>query len=135
MFLNPPVDPIRFSSSWLFKTSHFFIIRAIISLYIFVSIIAKLAYYGAHHEQNLDEQDFSYFTSITFWALAFYFAVAAYHTFTYSRTGTPALARWPAVLRQLHSIFYSTIVVYPFVVTSTFSYLRTVHHLTILTGI
>jgi hypothetical protein len=121
MFLNPPVDAIRFSSSWLFKTPHLFIIRAIISLYIFLSIIAKLAYYSTHHEKIEDEHDFSYFTSITFWGLAFYFAVAAFHTFTYFCSGTPLLARWPAVLRQLHSIFYSTIVVYPFIVTSTCS--------------
>jgi hypothetical protein len=29
------------------------------------------------------------------------------------------LARFPVVLKQLHSIYYSTIVVFPFIVTST----------------
>jgi len=117
MFLNPPFDPNRFSTSWLFKANLLTIIRGIISLYIFSSIIAKLSYYAATNEKILDGQDFSYFTSLTFWGLAFYFAFAALHSWTYWRSGTPALARWGSVLGQLHSILYSTIVVFPFIVT------------------
>jgi len=116
MFLNPAVDPIRFSTSWLVKANTLFLLRAIISLYIFASIIAKLSYYGAN-EPTKTGPDFSYFTSITFWGLAFYFAFAALHSATYWRTGSPALARWQVVLRALHSIFYSTITVYPILVT------------------
>ena len=119
MFLNPPVDPVRFSTSWLIKANLLASIRALFSLYIFASIITKLAYYSAHNEKYLDGRDFSYFTSLTFWGLAFYFAVAAFHSWTYWRSGTPALARFPVVLKQLHSIYYSTIVVFPFIVTST----------------
>jgi hypothetical protein len=118
MFLNPPVDPVRFSTSWAIRANILAFIRALFSLYIFASIIAKLSYYAATNERDLDGQDFSYFTSLTFWGLAFYFAVAAFHSFTYWHSGTPALARFPIVLQQFHSIYYSTIVVYPFIVTS-----------------
>ena len=119
MFLNPPVDPVRFSTSWAFRANHLTFIRALISVYVFASIIAKLSYYAATNQRILDGRDFSYFTSLTFWGLAFYFAFAAFHSWTYWHSGTPALARFPVVLRQLHSIYYTTIVVFPFIVTST----------------
>lgn len=60
---------------------------------------------------------FSYFTSLTYWGLGFYFLVAAIHTFTYARSGVPLLDRLPRPLQALHSAFYTTIVVYPFIVT------------------
>jgi hypothetical protein len=39
------------------------------------------------------------------------------HTFTYARSGVPLLARLPRPLQALHSFFYTTVVVYPFIVT------------------
>jgi cytochrome bd-type quinol oxidase subunit 2 len=117
MFLNPTVDPVRFSTSWLVKAHTLSLIRALIALYVFASIITKLSYYSVHEPAN-DGQDFSYFTSLTFWALGFYFAVSALHAATYWWTGKPALASWGIVLQALHSIFYTTIAVYPLIVTS-----------------
>jgi hypothetical protein len=119
MFLNPAVDTVRFSTSWLIKANVLAAIRAVISLYIFVTIITILAIDGKK-SPKLAGYEFSYFTSLTYWGLGFYFAFAAFHSFTYWRTGRPALERWPAVLRQLHSIFYSTIAVFPYIVTSEF---------------
>ena len=63
------------------------------------------------------QAQFSYFTSLTYWGLGFYFLVAAIHTFTYARSGVPLLDRLPRPLQALHSAFYTTIVVYPFIVT------------------
>lgn len=60
---------------------------------------------------------FSYFTHLTYWGLAFYFLASATHTFTYARSGVPLLARFPRPLQALHSAFYTTVVVYPFIVT------------------
>lgn len=54
---------------------------------------------------------------LTYWGLAFYNLTAAAHTFTYARTGTPLLDRFPRPLQALHSFFYTTVVVYPFIVT------------------
>jgi hypothetical protein len=117
MFLNPPVDPVRFSTSWLVKARALALVRGVVSLYVFASIIAKLSYYSVHEPAN-DGKDSSYFTSLTFWGLGFYFAVGALHAGTYWWTGRPALASWGAVPQALHSIFYSTIAVYPLLVTS-----------------
>ncbi len=52
--------------------------------------------------------------------MAFYFLVAAIHTFTYARTGRPLLDRFPRPLQALHALFYSTITVFPFIVTAVY---------------
>jgi hypothetical protein len=49
--------------------------------------------------------------------LAFYFLFASLHTFGYARHGTPMLNYWPRPLQVLHSIYYSSVVTYPFLVT------------------
>lgn len=63
---------------------------------------------------------FSYFTSLTFWGLGFYFLAAAFHTFTYASSGVALLDKFPRPLQALHSALYTTIIVYPFVVTVVF---------------
>ncbi|OLN84327.1 hypothetical protein CCHL11_05975 [Colletotrichum chlorophyti] len=62
-------------------------------------------------------RSFSYFTILTFWGLGFYFLVSAVHTFTYARSGTPLLDRFPRFLQALHAFYYTTVVTYPFIVT------------------
>lgn len=62
-------------------------------------------------------QSFSYFTVLCFWGEAFYFAVASIHTFTYALRTRPLLDCFPRPLQALHSLFYTTIVTYPFLVT------------------
>jgi cytochrome bd-type quinol oxidase subunit 2 len=125
MFLNPAADPVRFATSWLFNAHHLAMIRALFSLYAFTTIIISLIWYAtADDEPKLAGEEFSYFTIISYWGLAFYFAFAAFHSTTYWLRGRPALASWGTVLIQLHSILYSTIVVYPFIVTSKLSTLN-----------
>ena len=93
------------------------------SFYAFFTLIFILAYKCADTanggcKQSQDE--FSYFTVLTYWGLAFYFALSALHTFTYWRTGTPLLDRFPRLLQALHSLLYTTIVTYPFLVTAVY---------------
>ncbi|KUI57081.1 hypothetical protein VP1G_04398 [Cytospora mali] len=64
--------------------------------------------------------NFSYFTILTYWGLAFYNLTAAVHTFTYARTGTPLLDRLPRPLQALHAFYYTTITTYPFIVTAVY---------------
>ena len=92
------------------------------SLYIFTTILFVLAWQCAHDVTGCQASraQFSYFTSLTYWGLGFYFLVASIHTFTYARTGVPLLNRLPRPLQALHSAFYTTIVVYPFIVTVVF---------------
>ena len=89
------------------------------SLYAFTTLIFVLAWQCAQAETGCaaSQASFSFFTSLTYWGLGFYFLVAAIHTFTYARTGAALLDRFPRPLQALHSAFYTTVVVYPFIVT------------------
>lgn len=62
-------------------------------------------------------QSFSYFTILTYWGIAFYFLVAAFHTFFYALRGRSPLESFPRILQALHSLYYTTVVTYPFLVT------------------
>jgi hypothetical protein len=93
------------------------------SFYAFTVLIFALIWVGVQPSYGGGSQaslSFSYFTILTYWGLAFYFLFAAIHTFTYARSGTPLLSRWPRPLQALHALYYTTIVVYPFVVTIVF---------------
>jgi hypothetical protein len=89
------------------------------SLYAFTTLVFVLAWQCANAATGCtaSQSQFSYFTTLTYWGIAFYFLAAAVHTFTYARSGIPLLDRFPRPLQALHSAFYTTIVVYPFVVT------------------
>ncbi|KAF1948893.1 hypothetical protein CC80DRAFT_519784 [Byssothecium circinans] len=114
-------DPTyRFTTSWILPTSVLFFIRAALSIYAFTTLFFILAWHGTHNNLLEARQSFSYFTVLTYWGLAFYYGFAALHTGSYWRTGTPLLARWPKFLQVSHSLFYSTIVIYPFIVTVVF---------------
>ncbi|KAL2270060.1 hypothetical protein VTJ83DRAFT_2244 [Remersonia thermophila] len=113
-------DPThRFETSWLLSPWALFACRALISLYAFTTLIFVLAWQCAHGPLGCtgSQNSFSYFTTLTYWGLAFYFLVAAVHTATYARAGTPWLDRFPRPLQALHAAFYTTIIVFPFIVT------------------
>lgn len=61
--------------------------------------------------------EFSYFTILTYWGLAFYNLTAALHTLTYARTGATLLDRFPRPLQALHAFYYTTVTTYPFIVS------------------
>ncbi|KAK8164184.1 hypothetical protein IWX90DRAFT_251084 [Phyllosticta citrichinensis] len=114
-----PFDPShRYETSWLLSPGALFAYRATLSSYAFIATFVNLGWNGTHG--GTAGQSFSYFTNLTYWGLSFYFAVAAAHTGTYWLTGRPLLARWPRWCQELHAIFYSTITVFPFIVTIVF---------------
>lgn len=111
------VDPSnRFVTSWIFGPLVLFCIRSVLSLYAFVTLFTIFGWNGSHGMPS--GRTFSYFTHLTYWGLAFYQAFAAIHTGSYWLTGRSFLSRWPKFLQIAHSMFYSTVVVYPFIVTS-----------------
>lgn len=61
--------------------------------------------------------EFSYFTALTLWGLLFYFLLSAAHTLAYALTTRPLLDRFPRPLQALHSLYYTTIVTFPLLVT------------------
>jgi hypothetical protein len=111
-------DPThRYETSWVLSPGVLFAIRALLSLYAFVTLFTTFGWNDTHGRSGDSRRSFSFFTNLTYWGLAFYNAFSALHTGTYWLTGTPMLARWPRSLQIAHSMYYSTVVVYPFIVT------------------
>ncbi|KAK0733533.1 hypothetical protein B0T26DRAFT_25384 [Lasiosphaeria miniovina] len=112
----------RFETSWLISPWLLFFFRALFSLYILTAIVIILAWQCVNDVTHCaaSRDEFSYFTSLTYWGLGFYFLAASAHTFTYARSGAPLLDRFPRPLQALHSAYYTSVVVYPFVVTIVF---------------
>jgi hypothetical protein len=112
-------DPThRFVTSWILPPGVLFGIRTLLAVYAFTTLFTIFGWNGTHGNSEASRQSFSFFTNLTYWGLAFYYAFSAAHTGSYWLTGTSFLARWPKPLQVAHSMFYSTIVVYPFIVTS-----------------
>ncbi|KAH8905903.1 hypothetical protein BR93DRAFT_710158 [Coniochaeta sp. PMI_546] len=110
----------RFETSWLLPPYALFFFRALFCLYAFVVEIFILGWYCSHQALGgctTSRTQFSYFTVLTYWGIAFYFLVSSIHTLTYATTGRPLLEKFPRPVQALHSLFYTTIVVYPFIVT------------------
>lgn len=108
-------------TSWLLSPTLLFAYRLLISLYAFVVLFFILGWESTHNASAQAEQSFSYFTVLTYWGLAFYFAFAAAHTASYAWRGRPWLQAWPGWVRYLHSVYYSAVTVYPFIVTGACS--------------
>ncbi|KAF1830989.1 hypothetical protein BDW02DRAFT_601187 [Decorospora gaudefroyi] len=116
-----PIDPThRFVTSWILPPGILFALRTLLAVYAFTTIFIIFGWNGSHGRSDSSRQSFSYFTILTYWGLAFYYAFSAVHTGSYWFTGVPLLARWPKALQIAHSMFYSTIVVYPWIVTIVF---------------
>ncbi|KAI0383504.1 hypothetical protein F5Y04DRAFT_250362 [Hypomontagnella monticulosa] len=116
-----PWDPEnRFETSWLLPPYVLFALRALMSLYAFVTLFFNLGYECTHPDQGGCAQaraSFSYFTVLTYWGLAFYLLFASIHTFSYARYSRALLDSWPRPLQALHAFFYTTVTTYPFLVT------------------
>ncbi|KAJ9130866.1 FAR-17a/AIG1-like protein [Pleurostoma richardsiae] len=110
----------RFETSWLLPPYALFAVRALMALYWFTVIFFILAWWCTHPSAGgcaMAGDTFSYFTHLTYWGIAFYMLVAAVHTFTYAHRGTPLLDRLPRPLQALHSLFYTSVCVFPPIVT------------------
>jgi hypothetical protein len=107
----------RFLTSWLLPPILLAILRGVIALYTFTTIFFRYAWQGTHGLGHVNEAELSYFTSLTFWGIAFYFLISAIHTFLYARRGYAPLDHWPRPLQALHSLLYTTVVTFPFLVT------------------
>ncbi|KAI8943488.1 hypothetical protein NX059_001491 [Plenodomus lindquistii] len=65
-------------------------------------------------------QSFSFFTYITFWSLGFYFLMSSVHTAMYAFRQSTWLHKWPKPLQLAHTLYYSTVTSFPFLVTVVF---------------
>ncbi|KAI8942283.1 hypothetical protein NX059_000362 [Plenodomus lindquistii] len=113
-----PTD--RLVTSWVLPPGLLFAARALLSLYAFTTLFTIFGWNGSHDMSEASRRSFSYFTHLTYWGLAFYHAFSAVHTGSYWITGTSFLRRWPKALQVAHGMFYSTVVVYPWIVTAVY---------------
>ncbi|KAI8624067.1 hypothetical protein F5Y19DRAFT_338131 [Xylariaceae sp. FL1651] len=113
----------RFQTSWLVSPYVLFGIRALMSVYAFTTLLFNIGYLCTHPLRGgcaASGNEFSYFTVLTYWGIAFYGLVSAVHTFAYARWNVAPLDRWPRPLQTLHALLYSSITTYPFLVTIVF---------------
>ncbi|OAL55624.1 hypothetical protein IQ07DRAFT_607929 [Pyrenochaeta sp. DS3sAY3a] len=132
-----------FDPSHTFVRSHFVsplvlaCVRLLLSVYSFTTIITcytwlahktatislKDVNIGSYTIQQSDAaigQSFSFFTYLTFWSLGFYFLVSSIHTFMYAFRQRTWLHSWPKPLQLAHSLYYSSVTSFPFLVTIVF---------------
>ncbi|KAK5074865.1 Vacuolar protein sorting-associated protein 8 [Lithohypha guttulata] len=107
----------RFVTSWLLPPSLLAAYRLLFALFDWATIITIFIWDGINDPDEI-ARDFSYFTALTWWGLTTYLTISGLHTLVYSSKGYTWLHRsWPRPLQVLHSLFYTTIVVFPFIVT------------------
>jgi hypothetical protein len=119
---DPALDRLHpFETSWLLPPIVLAALRGLIALYLFVSIFFIFAWEGTHGNGRTIGSTFSYFTWLDFWGIAFYFLVASIHTLCYAKTGRSILFdKMPRFFRGLHSLFYTCITTFPFLVVIVF---------------
>ncbi|KAI5248784.1 hypothetical protein E4T42_05554 [Aureobasidium subglaciale] len=105
----------RFATSWFLSPLQLAIWRGLVAFYAFIVLFINLG-----HSGKAAGQSFSYFTVLGYWGLAFYYAVSCAHSASFWLYGESWLQRWPRSLQWLHSVFYATITVFPFIVTAVF---------------
>lgn len=110
----------RFVTSWLLPPTFLAILRGLIALYALTTIFFVYGWQETHGLAEENKRELSYFTNLTFWGIACYFTISAFHTAFYARRGHAPLDHWPSLLQALHSLFYTTIVTFPFLVTIVF---------------
>lgn len=134
-------DPRKtFIRSNLLSTTALAAIRLLISLYCFTTIIigytwqafnisrlelkdVKIPAYLLLQDARAIGYSFSFFTWLCFWSQAFYFLVSGIHTSTFARRGQSLLhdSKWfGSHLQLLHSLWYTSIITYPFLVSTVF---------------
>lgn len=126
-----------FFSSWLLPTFALACLRALLATYAFTTIFYSFGWFAHNidvfHLKDIDlpeitfslgasaiGKSFSYFTYLSYWGLAFYFAISSMHTFVYWRTGRTWLENWPRWLQVAHSVYYTSIVCFPPMVSAIY---------------
>lgn len=115
--VGSPFDPTnRFQTSSILSPAVLACARLLIACYIFAALFYRIARSAVIDGSHATRNSFSYFTNLTYWGLGCYFAVAAVHTLVYAFSGRAPLERWPKVLQFLHSLLYTTIIIFPLLV-------------------
>jgi len=120
--------PSPFDPDFKFVTSSFLsplvlgAIRLFLAIYTLTTLLTILIWDGvvAHSASSY----FSYFTELSYIGLCSYFWASSVQTLSYARSSPDKpsypLQKWPRALQFLHSLLWTTITVFPFIVTPVF---------------
>ncbi|KAH7890291.1 hypothetical protein F5I97DRAFT_1933657 [Phlebopus sp. FC_14] len=119
--VSSPFDPTnRFVTSPVFSPLTLGTLRLLFAVYTLVTIITILAFeVNVYH----DSRTFlSYFTDLSYIGLVAYFWASGAQTIAFALRGQNGypLQAWPRLLQLLHVFLYSSIVVFPIIVTVVF---------------
>ncbi|KAF2091480.1 hypothetical protein K490DRAFT_60920 [Saccharata proteae CBS 121410] len=115
--VETPFDPYhRFETSTILSPLALGCVRSVLAFYGILTIILSLTL----PVQQPAGASFSYFSNITWWGITWYQVFASIHTLSYARTGRSLLERWPRFFQLAHSLLYTTIMVFPLMVTIVF---------------
>jgi hypothetical protein len=110
-----PFDPEHvFVTSPFFSPLHLWLSRGLRAVYTLTVIVISIVHAGIDGSENAW---FTYLTHFTYIGLSFYFIFASLHTYGYWRTGYSSLSRWPRFLQCAHTVLYSSVTVFPPIMT------------------
>lgn len=109
----------RFQTSWVLSPCVLAAARLSFALYLFSTQVFTLSH-DSVHDPIAVRQHWSYFTNISLWSLGFYFLFAGCNGVVYAVSGVAPLQKWPRPFQAAYGIFYSTITVYPILVTMVY---------------
>jgi len=119
--VSSPFDPtFKLVTSAFFSPLILATLRLLLAIYSLVTIITVLAFEAVVYH---DSKSFlSYFTDLSYIGLVAYFWASSVQTIAFvmrGQNGYP-LQSWPRIFQLLHVLLYSTIVVFPIIVTVVF---------------
>jgi len=129
--VSAPFDPaLKFVTSPVFDPFVLALVRIVFAVYTFVTLLFLLIWEGVvvHDAQTF----FSYFTYLTYTGLCAYFWASGVQTTLFAinsrnikfqsenKKSTYPLQHWPRILQFLHSLLWTTITTFPFIVTPVF---------------
>jgi len=119
--VSSPFDPTcNLVTSPVFSPVVLGALRLLFAVYTLVTTITVLAFEVVVYH---DSKSFlSYFTDLSYIGLVAYFWASSVQTIAYAFRGQKSypLQSWPRILQLLHVLLYSTIVVFPIIVTVVF---------------
>ncbi|KAJ8584955.1 hypothetical protein M405DRAFT_853821 [Rhizopogon salebrosus TDB-379] len=119
--VSSPFDPTcRLVTSPFFSPLTLGALRLLLAVYSLITTITVLAFESVRYH---DASGFlSYFTDLSYIGLVAYFWASSVQTIAYAVWGqkTYPLQSWPRILQFLHVLLYTTITVFPIIVTIVF---------------
>ncbi|KAG2130905.1 hypothetical protein DEU56DRAFT_463590 [Suillus clintonianus] len=119
--VSTPFDPAcRLVTSPFFSPLSLGAFRLLFAVYSLVTTITVLVFESVRYHDG--GSFFSYFTDLSYIGLVAYFWASSIQTITFVLRGQKAypLQSWPRILQLLHVLLYTTIIIFPIIVTVVF---------------